>query len=280
MTAANNAMFPLPSGATSAVVSSIRQAARATNVDFGLLMAQAQQESGFRPDAKASGSSATGLYQFIDSTWLSLVQRFGAKYGAGAFAQQITTDAAGHATVADAATRRRILDLRTDPALSASLAAEYVKLNKGELEQALGRSAGTAELYMAHVLGASGATTFLKALEGNGATPAAKLLPEAAAANRSVFYDAGGGARTVSEIYHAYSARIEHEARQFAAVASGAPTSAPPLGASGFLQSLGFAGKELTAPLAAMLDVFAASTLRLLSNATPSAGLGAGRRVL
>src|SRR5579864_8285413 len=130
MTAPTNLSLPLPAGATSAVVSSIRQAARATSVDFGLLMAQAQQESGFRPDAKASGSTATGLYQFIESTWLSMVQRFGGQYGVGDLASQISTNAAGRPTVADPAARQQILALRTDPHLSAALGAEYAKLNK------------------------------------------------------------------------------------------------------------------------------------------------------
>ncbi len=282
MTAANNALFPLPPGATSSVVSSIRQAARATNVDFGLLMAQAQQESGFRPDARASGSSAAGLYQFIDSTWLSLVQRFGAKYGVGSYAQKIVTDSTGRATVADPGDRRHILDLRTDPRLSASLAAEYAKLNKGEIEQALGRSATNAELYMAHFLGAGGATTFLKALRSNGSAVAADLLPEAAAANRTVFYDPSGRARTVGEIFRSYADRIERDAHQFAASAGGdAPAiSASAGGAPGFAQSLGFTGKELTAPLAAMLDIFAVSALKLLSDAPSPPPPGLVRRAL
>ena len=58
------------------------------------MMAQAAQESSFQPDAKASTSSATGLFQFIDSTWLNSVKQYGAKYGLGGLAQQITTDGA------------------------------------------------------------------------------------------------------------------------------------------------------------------------------------------
>ncbi len=214
MTAPNNPMPTLPPGATTGVIGSIRQAARATNVDFGLLMAQAQQESGFQADAKASGSSATGLFQFIDTTWLGLVQRFGEKYGVGALAQQITTDSAGRASVADPATRQRILDLRKDPRLSAAMAAEFARQNKGELEQALGRPASNADLYMAHFLGAGGATTFLKAVASAGATPGADLLPDAAAANRSVFYDPSGRPLSVAQIYQSFATRINQQAAQ------------------------------------------------------------------
>src|SRR5487761_1113621 len=136
------------------IVRQIRQASRASSADFGLLMAQAAQESGFRPDAKAATGSGAGLFQFIDSTWLDMMHRYGAKYGQGELAQQIGTDAAGKPAVADAATRHRILALRSDPALSASLAGEYAKQNQGEVERALGHPVGKADLYMAHFLGA------------------------------------------------------------------------------------------------------------------------------
>jgi hypothetical protein len=271
MTAPNNPLPPLPPGATPSVVGSIRQAASATDVDFGLLMAQAQQESGFQADAKASGSSATGLFQFIDSTWLGLVRQFGNKYGAGGLAQQITTDSAGRATVADPATRQKILDLRNDPRLSAALAAEYTRLNKGALEQALGRKAGNADLYMAHFLGAGGATTFLKALSSAGTTVAAELLPDAAAANRAVFYDPGTGrARSVAEIYQSFTSKITADAQRLTSAsvpAGAAPTSADP---PAVIRSLSFDGHRLTPAMAAMLNVFAMSALKLVGEGPSS----------
>ncbi|MBV8652476.1 MAG: transglycosylase SLT domain-containing protein, partial [Alphaproteobacteria bacterium] len=110
-----------------AVVQGIRQASRESHVDFGYLMAEAQQESGFQPDAKAATSSATGLYQFTDATWLDMVRLHGAQHGVGQLAEQITTNAAGHSVVADPSAREHILSLRKDPALSASLAAELTK---------------------------------------------------------------------------------------------------------------------------------------------------------
>ena len=267
MTAPNSPMPPLPPGATPTVVGSIRQAARATDIDFGLLMAQAQQESGFQADAKASGSSATGLFQFIDSTWLGLVRQFGDKYGAGALAQQITTDGAGRASVADPATRQKILDLRKDPRLSAALAAENARLNKGALEQALGREAGNADLYMAHFLGAGGATTFLKAVSSAGSTVAADLLPDAAAANRTVFYDdRTGRARSVAEIYQSFSSKIAADAQRLTSAAPLANAPAASAESPAFIRSLSFDGHRLTPAMAAMLNVFAVSALKLLGD--------------
>jgi hypothetical protein len=283
MTVPNNPTSPLPPAIPSTVVSSIRQAARATKMDFGLLMAQAQQESGFKPDAKAPGSSATGLYQFIDSTWLSMVQRFGGKYGVAGLAQQITTTS-GRPSIADPATRQQILNLRTDPQLSAALGAEYAKLNKGELEQALGRPAGNADLYMAHFLGSAGATNFLKALPSHGDSVAAELFPEAAAANRAVFYDADGQPKTLSQIYQSFADRINRQAEHFSATADAAGTTASsPVGeaatgaapaSSGgtpaFIRSLGFTADRLDPSMIGTLDLFALSALKLLGG-TPDA---------
>jgi len=247
-----------PPVASAPVTSDIRQASRATNVDFGLLMAEASQESGFRPDATAKGSSATGLFQFIAGTWLDLVQRFGDKYGIGALARQVSSDGAGRPMVVDPMARQRILELRKDPKLSAALAAEQTRLNQRTLGAALGRPADNAELYLAHFLGAGGATAFLGALEQNGTTPAAPLMPEAAAANPSVFFDDAGRARSLGEIYGAFAQRIDAEAARFAKARPESAGDAP-----AFMRGVGFSATRLSPPVAAMLSLFALNALAL-----------------
>ncbi|HEY0522834.1 MAG TPA: transglycosylase SLT domain-containing protein [Stellaceae bacterium] len=211
--------------ADSTVVGGIRRAARAANVDFGYLMAQAARESGFQPDAASTTSSATGLFQFVESTWLDMVQRHGAKHGLGDLAQQIETRN-GRPTVADPALRQRILDLRNDPGVSACFAAELAHDNKEELTRALGRPVGSADLYLAHFLGAGGACQFLRAVETDGGQKAADLLPDAAAANRGVFYDRQtGAARSVAEVYRSLAGQIEGDRRRYAGTAAGAATA-------------------------------------------------------
>jgi len=196
-----------------AVLKSIRQASQSTHTDFGYLMAQAAQESGFQSDAKATTSSATGLFQFIDSTWLDMVKQHGAKHGIGDLASQVTTDAAGRPRVADPAVRESILALRKDPKISAALAGEFAHDNQVEVERALGRPAQKTDLYLAHFLGAGGATDLLKAIKQNGATPAVDILPEAASANRAVFFDGKTGEpRTVADLYRNFSSKIEKNA--------------------------------------------------------------------
>lgn len=281
---------PMPPGAAidPAVTRSLRQASAATSVDFGFLVSTATQESGLQADAKSGKGTATGLFQFIESTWLQMVHHFGAKYGIGDLAQQVSLDGAGHARVADPATRQQILDLRTDPRLSAAFAAEYTKENKAEVERALGRPVGSTDLYMAHFLGAGGATEFLKAMKSNASAIAADLLPEAAAVNHAVFYDKSTGApRTVAEIYQGFADKFAKTAHALDAAASAADTAAPaasgakPGIAGGFatlLGRIGTVGAILTQPMHPIFDALAVSALKLIGNRSNASHATAARR--
>lgn len=210
------------------VASAIQKASATTGVDFAFLVAQAGQESSFQPDAKATTSSASGLYQFVDSTWLSLVHDKGAQHGLGNLAAQIDMTEAGP-RVADPAVRRQILALRNDPTLAAAMAAEYAKMNGAQLQQELGHSVSSTDLYMAHFLGTSGAAKFLSALDSTPNAVAANVVPDAAAANRGVFFDAQGNARTVAQVYNHFATRFGDTALQIAsagATSSSASSSA------------------------------------------------------
>jgi Transglycosylase SLT domain len=278
MTVPNNPYPALASKIDPTVLRSIRQASQTTSTDFGLLMAQAARESGFHANAKSTTSSAAGLFQFVDSTWLDMVHRYGDKYGVGNLAQQISQTSSGKLVVADASTRQKILDLRANPKLSAELAGEYAKQNQTEIEQAIGRPLSRGDLYMAHFLGAGGATEFLKALDSKGNTVAAKLLPDAAAANPSIFYDASGRAKTVGEIYQSVAAKIEKDASAYGGNAPTAPAASFAVasltdtlgGPSGFgtsVSALGhsidWSGVKLSAPMLEALNVVALAALKM-----------------
>ncbi len=180
---------------TADVQGSIARAAQRTGVDFDYLLAQAKLESGLDPSAKARTSSATGLYQFIDSTWLRTLDRHGAKHGMDWADAAI----APNGRVSDGATRDHLLSLRYDADTSSLMAAELTRENADGLRSTLGREAEPAELYLAHFLGLGGARQFLGALESNPGQSAAALMPQAARANRPIFYD-GGSPRSVGEV--------------------------------------------------------------------------------
>ncbi|MFC3230143.1 transglycosylase SLT domain-containing protein [Marinibaculum pumilum] len=196
-------------GAPRDIAQAIGNASRRTGVDFAYLVAQARQESSFRPAVEAATSSATGLYQFIDQTWLGTVKAHGAKHGLGAYAGLIRTDASGRHSIADPADRQAVLDLRKDPEIASLMAAEHARENGLALEQALNRPANATDLYMAHFLGVEGAKDFLQARDADPGRAAADLFPRAARANRGVFYDAGGQPRSLEQVYDRFAAKFD-----------------------------------------------------------------------
>ena len=199
------------SGNVGSVRSAIAQASASTGIDFDYLLGQAQLESGMNPAARAGTSSATGLYQFIDQSWLGAVKQHGGQYGLDWAANAISRQG-NRWVVSDAATRSAILNLRNDPTVSATMAAATASDNKDSIETSLGRGATGTDLYMAHFLGLGGAKSFLRTMQTNPDASAASLFPAAARANRSVFYDAGGNARSVGEIYQRFAAKLDRGA--------------------------------------------------------------------
>lgn len=179
----------------------LRQAADATGISFDYLIKTAKRESNLNPEAKAASSSATGLFQFIEQTWLGLVKRQGPQLGLTDAANAIQRDNSGRYVVPEAETRQQILALRKDPTLSARLAGVFTSENKASLKDALGREPSGGELYIAHFMGAGGARELITQASANPDRSAASVFPDAASANRSIFFDGKGRARTTREVY-------------------------------------------------------------------------------
>jgi hypothetical protein len=203
----------------SEVLVAIQSASRETGSDFAYLLATAQRESNLDNTAKSKGSSATGLFQFVDQTWLSLIKRYGGEHGLGHYAEAISRTESGRLMVGTPQMKSAILALREDPEISALMAGEAAAATKQSLECALGRKVCSGELYAAHFLGESGAKRLIALNEQHAGTRADFAFPDAAKANRSVFYHADGRAKTIGEV-HAWA--MEHGA-------SAAPTEQPRL---------------------------------------------------
>jgi transglycosylase-like protein with SLT domain len=184
------------------VAGAIRQAAGASGMSFQYLLATAKMESDFNPTAGASTSSAHGLFQFIDQTWLATFKESGAQLGYGSYADMISKSSDGTYSVADPIARKAIMKLRDDPTVASDMAAALTQSNSFQLTGMIGRRPTDSELYMAHFMGVAGAAKLIGNAEDNPQASAARLFPNAAAANRSIFYDrATGRARSVSEVY-------------------------------------------------------------------------------
>jgi len=179
------------------LVQTIVKAAQATDSDPVLLMSIADKESSFLTAVQARTSSATGLFQFIESTWLRTVRDFGAKHGLEKEAKAINW-VDDELVVADPAEKARILELRRDPYISALLAAEMLKRDRARIASRIGRDLTDSETYLAHFLGPDDAQRFMEKVVDDPQAAASKLLPKPARANRPIFFARMGRKKTKS----------------------------------------------------------------------------------
>ncbi len=201
-------------GSALSVEQAIANAARSTSVEFDYLVAQAQVESAMNPQARARTSSASGLFQFIESTWLNTMKRHGDRFGLGDVAAQINVTSGGSAYVADPSERATILALRNDPEIASLMAAGLAEDNRAHLMPILGRQPESSELYLAHFLGAGGAGRFLSAMQSDPGQSAAHLFRRPAAANRAVFFEPGGRPRSLAGVMNYLGAKMDRALAQ------------------------------------------------------------------
>jgi hypothetical protein len=193
----------------------IAHATEVVGVDAAYMTAVAARESGFDPAVHAEGTSAAGLYQFTQDTWLRAVKIFGVRHGLTELAQLITIDEDGDVSVRPGS-RAKLLALRNDPKLSALMAAELARDNKARLERLLGRGVSPAETYLAHFLGVGQAARIIAAAHSRPHVSGAGLLPAAARSNPGVFAPAGHAASAgaiVGKIEAYFSREVSPSAR-------------------------------------------------------------------
>jgi hypothetical protein len=174
-------------------------ASTSTGTSFDYLVKTAQRESAMNPTAKARTSTATGLFQFIESTWLETMKLSGPDLGLGHVADRIEV-VNGRYRVPDPADRAEILALREDPEIASLMAGALTRRNATYLEGRLGRTPNAGELYIAHFMGAGGAAALIELAGTRPNASAAAHFPRHASANRSIFYEKGE-ALTVEAVY-------------------------------------------------------------------------------
>jgi hypothetical protein len=187
-------------GIRGAVETAIQRAAKATGVDFGFLLKTAGRESGMNPQARAGTSSAAGLFQFVEQTWLSTLKQHGAKHGYARYADLIAKGTDGRYHVDGAEARKAVMDLRLDPHAASLMAGELASDHAAYLKGRVGRQPTAGELYAAHFLGPQGSARLIEAVETTPGAVAAHMFPDAAKANKSIFFKDGHPA-SVAQVY-------------------------------------------------------------------------------
>jgi hypothetical protein len=212
------------------LVETVLRASEVTGVDPVYMMALADKESSFSTDVKASTSSAEGLFQFIARTWLDVVREFGPRHGLHAEAAAIEV-VDGDPKVADEAMRERILGLRRDPYFSAVMAAELLKKDRASIEQRIGRELRQTEFYLAHFFGVDAAGRFMKLLDGKPKQSAPRVFPQAAKANKPLFFTRKGKKTkdlSVAEVYEKIDRMIDARIGRYRAVTRLVPPESLP----------------------------------------------------
>jgi len=167
----------------------IVDAAQYAPIEASQLAAIAEIESGFRSRVtNRYGSSAAGLFQVTKGTWRATVKRHGYKHG-------ITTKTS-----------------RFNPRANALMTAELLNDNARYIRKVLHRKPTGGEMFLAHLLGAGGASKLFKA---KGSAKAAYLLPTAARGNKTFFYTSAGKPRTVQQLRLYVDWKINQLARKY-----------------------------------------------------------------
>ena len=214
-------LAPATSGATS------------TSNDYLKKIAHVESGAG-GATAKAKTSSASGLFQFTDATWAGTVKQMGKNY-----------------TPED----------RFDPQKAKEVAAYFTEQNKNQLTKSMGPEfqANDTDLYMAHFLGAGGASDFLKAMKENPGRNAADVAGDKpAAANPNIFFKGFKNynetpietlqKRTLAEVYEMMDRKLGNASQQIAQgkahedvlrLASGGIVPAKPGGTSALIGEAG-----------------------------------------
>ena len=256
---------PAPSTAGSrqpggTIAGAIRKAAQATGASFDYLLATAKVESNLNPNLTMKSSSASGLFQFIEQTWLSTLRQAGRALGYARYADAIGQTPSGRYVVKDPGLRGEVMALRKDPTANAVMGGAFTQQNATALTQRIGRPPSEGELYIAHFFGPGAAAKVIRLAGGNPQANAADLFPAAARANRPIFYDQQGNARSVAGVYAELERRYQ--------VARASPARGPVFAAAGLPPPSPDA--PLSAPdTAAITNVFAAATVQ--KSASPEA---------
>jgi Transglycosylase SLT domain len=150
-------------------------------------------ESGGNPNAKNPLSSAGGLGQITDGTWMDATRQMGVNW-----------------PVSD----------KFDPQKNLAVTKFLTEQNRSLLASRLGRNPSNAELYMGHFMGPETALTFAQQMSINPNASAAGMFPKEARANPSIF-----NGRSLQQVFDLMSNKINGNATKLSQLAANGNSS-------------------------------------------------------
>lgn len=193
-----------------------------TGVDFKLLVLKAIMESDYGHFKVAANSSARGIFQYIESTWLVLMHRYGEQIGYGHYANAISyNEKTKTAELKGSAKHLRgeILALRYDEEVSAHIKALQV-IEETDVIRSYknGKPVTTTDHYIAHMLGLYVMKDFYNLMAKRSPITPARYssnahMREAAKTNKSFFFK-GNTPLTAIQSYKIFESRVEHQFRK------------------------------------------------------------------
>jgi len=213
-------------GGDPGVIKSLYRASIRTGVDFELLLLKASLESDMGRFTAAARSSARGVFQYIEPTWLILISRYGDKIGRPDYAQAIkigSRTGIPYFKGNDKYLRSEILALRHDADVSALIKAyqiieetDVIRHYKG------GKKVSTTDHYIAHMMGLNLAKDFYDLMNKNSILAVARLnkpqMREAAMLNKAFFYDKRRRPLTANLAYVQFQKRVAREVRKIRSI--------------------------------------------------------------
>ena len=202
------------------LATSIYKASLKTGVDFELMVLKAKMESDLGRATIASSSSARGVFQYIEPTWLTLIRRYGEDVGYKHYADAIERSKyPGVPKIKDGNQylKAEILSLRHDPDMAALLKAYQVREETDVIRKyKRGHKVTATDHYIAHMLGLSLAKEFYTMKNRGSRIALAKMhnasMREAAKLNRAFFYH-GQRPLTAREAYAKFERKVAKQVK-------------------------------------------------------------------